>query len=418
VTLRKVAVGAAYALALVVLGGMAGAFCWLFFLVMDWGIDLVWEVLPGALGGGEAPAWWPLPACVAGGVLVGLFQRRWPGRPAEMREVMAQVRSTGRYEYRGVLVDFLGALLALLFGGSVGPEAGLVGIIAAACTWVGDRMKFLGREFRDLAQTGVVAVVGAMFNAPLYGLAVPVFGSGEERESMADAKVLAPRSVKVFAYVVAAAAALGAMAGLGSAFGTLGGLPRFSGFEMSGRELALFVPVVLAGTLVGWLSHPAEALAGRLARAIGNRPVVKGVLAGAALGALGCVLPYTLFSGEAQAQELQAGWAAMGAAALAATALLKPFMVNLCICLGWRGGRFFPMIFSGVAMGYAMALLTGGDAGFCVCACASAAMGAMMGQPLMAVLLLALCFPVSSAAVMLACAAIGSLVPNPFRRRR
>lgn len=409
---RKALTLVIYACAIVLLGGIAGAFCWLFFFLMGAGIDLVWVQLPDLLVDGAF--WWPLPVCLVGGLAVGLFQKRWPGRPAEMNEVMAQVGKTSRYEYKTVFVDFFGALIPLLFGASIGPEAGLTGVIAGACTWVGDRLKFLGREFRDLAEVGIVAVVGAMFDAPLYGLAVPVFGDGEARESMADAKVLVPRPAKIIAYVVAVAAALAAMVGLGMLFGGMGGLPRFTEFEVGTYELLMLVPLALAGTLVGWLSHAAEALSTYLERRIGDHPIAKALLAGLVLGAFGCVLPYTMFAGETQAEELQQVWMGMAAFALVATALVKPFILHLCLSMGWRGGKFFPMIFAGIAMGYGMALVCGADPGFCVCACTAAALGAMMRQPLMVVLLLILCFPMKCVVVMLVCAAAGSLVPNPF----
>ena len=61
---------------------------------------------------------------------------------------------------------------------------------------------------------GIAAIAGAMFSAPLYGLAVPVFGDGEARESMADAKVLIPKPAKIAVYIVAIASALAAMMGL------------------------------------------------------------------------------------------------------------------------------------------------------------------------------------------------------------
>ena len=126
----KAATYALYALAVIILGALVGAFCWVFFFLMD----------------------------------------------------------------RTVFVGFAGALLPLLFGASIGPEAGLTDVIAGACTWVGDRLKFLGRGFRELASVGIAAVAGAMFSAPLYGLAVPVLGDGEVHESVADAGKPAPRN--------------------------------------------------------------------------------------------------------------------------------------------------------------------------------------------------------------------------------
>ena len=71
------------------------------------------------------------------------------------------------------------------------------------------------------------------------------------------------------------------------------------------------------------------------------------------------------------------------------------------------------MIFSGVSLGYGFALLTGAAPAFCVAACTPALMGAVMRQPIMAALLLMLCFPLKGIAVMLVAAVVGAAIPLP-----
>lgn len=399
---------AIYVLAIILLGCMAGAICWLFFFLMNAGIDLIWNAVPDLLGGDIW--WWPLPVCIAGGVAVGLFQRRWPGQPQEMNEVLAVVKKTGRYEYKTIFVGFFGALLPLLFGASIGPEAGLTGVIAGLCTWVGDRLRFLGREFRELASIGISAVVSAMFDAPLYGLAVPVLGDGE---SIADAPVLIPKPAKIAVYVCAVVSALVAMMALGALFGGMAGLPHFSDINIGYAEWMWVVPLALAGAIVGWIFHLGSAVSDRLSDLVGDRPVIKAVIAGCVLGVFGCLLPFTMFAGELQTEELSEIWMDVGVLTLIATALLKPIILQMCLACGWRGGKFFPMIFSGISIGYGMAALTGIDPVFCLCVCSSAALGAMMRQPLMAVLLLFMCFPVRGVIPMFIAALIGSVIPVP-----
>ena len=58
-------------------------------------------------------------------------------------------------------------------------------------------------------------------------------------------------------------------------------------------------------------------------------------------------------------------------------------------------------------------MLTGAEPVFCVAACTAALMGAVMRQPVMAALLLVMCFPLKGIAVMLVAALIGSAIPLP-----
>ncbi len=393
-----------FALFTIIIGALAGAFVWLFFFLLNHGIQFFWHDLPARIGAW----WWPLAFCLMGGVVIGLFQRKFGAYPEDLAQVMAQVKATGRYEYDHIGAAAGGALLPLLFGGSVGPEAGLTGVIAGLCTWVGDRLKFLGSEFRRLASVGTAAVITAVFNAPLFGLAAPLLGSCDEVRP--ETKLEVPRTTKIIVYTFAVAGALGAMMLLGSVFGGGEGLPHFDTIAIGWRELALVVPLALAGGLVGVFYHIFDRFADILARKIGDHPVAKAVLVGLVLGVLGIISPFVMFAGESQTETLEQMWTMLGAGFLIATGILKVFMTPFCLRLGWRGGHFFPTIFAGMCLGYGFALLTGADPVSCLCICCAAVMGGIMRQPIMTVLLLFLLFPVRGFFIMLVAACIGAAV--------
>lgn len=407
----------AYALLTIVFGAFAGAFAWLFFFLMNNGIALIWDTFPAFLSDAGIPVLlYPLVLCVVGGVVIGLFAKRFGAYPESLNAVMGQVKKTGRYEYEHIGTSFFGALLPLLFGGSIGPEAGLTGVIAGLCTWVGDRLRFMGAQMRELAEAGTAAVISAIFATPLFGLAVPVVGAADESDDPKPASQIdlqVPKAMKTAVYLLAVAGALGAMMGLGALFGGGGGLPRFTDISMDVPELVWCVPLAAAGAVAGWLYYPFGALARHVSAALGDHVVVKSVIAGALLGACGIVLPYAMFAGEQQTEILMESWQQIGAVALIATGLVKVLTTQVCLNLGWRGGHFFPLIFAGISLGYGFALLTGIDPVFALCVVTGALMGAVMRQPVMTALLLFLVFPVKGALILLVAAALGSVVPVP-----
>lgn len=141
------------------------------------------------------------------------------------------------------------------------------------------------------------------------------------------------------------------------------------------------------------------------------------MLGGVVLAVCGMALPYTMFAGEAQTHLLMDSYLAIGPGALFATGLIKAALTPFCIHMGWRGGHFFPLIFSGVSIGYGFSLLTGADPVSCVAGMHRGMHGAVMRQPVMTALLLIMCFPVKGVVVTIAAAAIGAAIPLPRRLR-
>lgn len=412
-----------FLLCVLITGSLAGAFIWLFFFLMNKGIAFLWQTVPGWISSLTAESLpvlsqgpfgfvpFPLIVCVLGGLLIGLYAKHTGIEPEDLNVVMAKVKKTGRYDYRHIGKLSLAALLPLLFGGSIGPEAGLTGVIAGLCTWVGDRMRRFGSDFRALTIAGTQAALTAVFTAPLYGFVAPLSGTADG--SGGEESITLPKAQKAVVYLCAIAGALGAFLVLGQLFGESSGLPRFDAVEVGPCELLLLLPLAIAGMACGWVFHAANRGTAFLSKAMGNRPVAKAVLAGIILAVCGMALPYTMFAGESQAHYLMVGYSAIPAAALIATGFVKCALTPTCLNLGWRGGHFFPVIFSGVSLGYGFALLTGAAPAFCVAACTSALMGAVMRQPIMAALLLMLCFPLKGIAVMLVAAVLGAAIPLP-----
>ena len=115
---------------------------------------------------------------LAGGLVIGLYRKRFGDYPEELDVVMGKVKREKHYEYRNMAALIPAALLPLLIGSSVGPEAGMAGIIVGICCWAGDNLKFAGSHAKEYSQVGMAVTLGVLFHSPLFG----IFAVEEEGE--------------------------------------------------------------------------------------------------------------------------------------------------------------------------------------------------------------------------------------------
>ena len=253
------------------------------------------------------------------------------------------------------LIDLFNRSDRFSIGSSVGPEAGLTGIIVGLCYWVGDNLKFARQNTRNYSQIGAAVSMSVLFHAPLFGIFEVEENSEEDLASLT-------KGSKVFLYGIALAAGTGIYAGLSALFGAgLSGFPSFDMVEIQRKDYLLMILYILCGLILACFYQATH----KLTRSISSRfpAVVKEIFAGICLGVTGSFLPALMFSGEEQMGALMKTYTSYLPLALIGIAFLKLLLTNLCIQFGLKGGHFFPVIFAGVCMGYGMAMLTCGPDG-------------------------------------------------------
>ena len=384
------------------LGAVIGGVTWLLLFLLNHGIDFLWSIIPESVD----LTFYPLMICALGGLLVGLWEKRFGPYPRELSEIMAEIKNGQKIPYNNLHIIGIAALLPLIFGGSLGPEAGLSGIIVGLCFWFSDKLKFALAEVDEIAEIGMAATMGVIFNSSLFGFVNQIEDDGSINRI--------PKNTRMLLYFIGILGGFGAFRFLSDHIGRGSGLGNFPAIETLGNmEWSLVIPLALAGSFLGMLYFVFKALVRLAIRPFKDKVVVKAVMAGVILGGVGILLPYTMFSGEHQMTELMHGWESIGVALLFVTAVVKLLITNVCLEMGWRGGHIFPVIFAGTAIGYAFAILLPIDPIFCVAVVTAALTGAILRKPLATILLLLILFPINAIIPLAVGAVIGGAMPIP-----
>jgi len=319
-----------------------GVLCAALLRGLEWCAELLshvlWSVLPGAAGIDSDSGWWIVIILTLTGVVVGLVLHVAPGHggfDSATHELDAPV-----LPLRALPGVTLVTIAALAGGVSLGPESPIIAINAAVVVALTARVvPFLGAQLAGFAT--IAGTVGAMFGTPVAAalLLTGVLAAAPMRGALWDRM-----------FLPLAAAAAGAATTLALGGGTLAmTLPAYTDPRITDIPLAAIIAVAGAafGVAGAWV-FPAVHRAFHAIR----WPIVMTTLGGALLGLLGVLGgSLTLFKGLEQSGELLANLDTFGVPALLGILFVKMAALIVSASAGFRGGRIFPAVFIGVALG-------------------------------------------------------------------
>ncbi|MGW3680090.1 ion channel protein [Streptomyces prasinus] len=300
--------------------------------------DVLWRTVPDALGVGGYSVLWMFVVLVATGIAVGLVVWKVPGHagpdPATTgldAPVLPPVVLPGL---------LLASALVLAGGPSLGPENPIIAVNVALAVWLGARAapRVPERGWVALAEAGTI---GALFGTPVAAALVI-------SEALAGQRIKGHLWDSLFAPLAAGAA--GALtADLVSSPSFDLDLPPFG--SPGWADLLSALTVASVGALLGMCAvHAFPYVHGAFQRL--RHPMLMLPAGGAVLGALAALGGHlTLFKGLDQIAVLAAdpeGWSAGEFATMTVVKLAALVVAASC---GFRGGRIFPAVFVGTALG-------------------------------------------------------------------
>jgi H+/Cl- antiporter ClcA len=314
---------------------------------VDQGTHLLWE--QAALTLGLDPRLFTFLVCTLGGLLVGLLVKLFGDHTGIFADLMEEFGRTGRFDYRHAPGIVITAFVSLVSGASLGPEAPLADACGGVGTLVSEKLNLDDQETRSMGFSGLSAMLAAFIANPLGG---PLLGLESAQGGPAGRKVY---FWVLFPSLLASAVSTVVFVFLtGSFFGKLYTFPLYTPRLI---DLLLAVPLALIGGLAGVLFMFALRRLQSLMQPLKGRLVLRGLVGGMCMGIIGALLPLTLFSGEAETEELILHAVEIGFGTLILLALVKLFATSILLATGWKGGYIFPILFASVALGLAANLL-------------------------------------------------------------
>ncbi len=324
-SLPAVAIGIASSLILIVVMKIASALQ-----------NLLWQRLPGTLGIAQDSPLWIIGVLTLTGIAVGLVIRFSQGHagpdPACEPLIGAPVPPSA---LPGLIVALI---LGLAGGVSLGPEHPIMTVNIALAVAIGARLlpRVNRMEWTILASAGTI---GALFGTPVAAALIfsqTLNGSSE-----------VPLWERLFAPLMAAAA--GALT-TGLFFHPHFSLPiaHYGQMEMtdilSGAIVAAIA--IAAGMVAVWCLPRLHAMMNQM-----KNPVLVLGIGGFILGILGVIGgPVSLFKGLDEMQQMVANQA-FSTSDYFLLAVIKLAALVVAAASGFRGGRIFPAVFVGVALG-------------------------------------------------------------------
>ncbi|MFE3525373.1 chloride channel protein [Streptomyces sp. NPDC059161] len=385
---------------------------------------LIYTDLPTSLGFDGTPPWWPLPLLAVGGLLTGLTVKYLPGHGGH--EPTAGFKAGGPpapIELPGI---FLAALATLCFAAVLGPEAPLLalggGLGAGAVRMV--KRDPPEQVSAVLGAAGSFAAISSLLGSPLLGAFLLMEASGLGGPMMALVLVPGLLAAGIGALIFVG---LGSWTGLGTYSLALNHVPKATPPTAAefGWALVIGLSAAFVGVGIRWLAVRLKTNVDR--RRVPATVVMGLVVAGLAIGyaqGTGKAATDVLYSGQTALDPLLTHSAAYSVGALSLLVLCKGLAYGASLS-SFRGGPIFPAMFVGAAGGILFSHLPG------LSLVAGLAMGigamsaAMLGLPMVSVLLATLLIgaegltvmPLVIVAVVVTYVATAKLTPPPSEPR-
>lgn len=378
----------------VVLSSMIGVISFIFLRVEGIGSELLWNLVSP-----DTPlrVFYILGLTLTGGVLLGFLRARWGNLPHTVHDSVTELKQTKTLDHSSVFRSLLIALVVLIFGAGVGPEAGLLSAVIYLSVWQADKLRYYYFHFNELEELSLKEQIARLFHPKNYLLTYD-----EKRAANAGQK-----SKKKFFYLLFIINGLITFFLLMKLTGQPSFISKMGESNWIGKELWIGLPLMLFGVIVGKCYLLFKIFLKKRLDFWQEFPIRKALIGSIAIFLIGVFLPNLLFSGQLSLSLAPFVGSQASFLVLTMIALIKLVFLQLCLNTGWIGGDIFPIVFAAIIQGFAVSqLFTQTDRLLIVAIVSTSIAIAIINSPFPVGVFMMLFFPLNLSPIILAVATI------------
>ena len=314
-----------------------------------------------------------------GGLLVFALKKKWGSLPRTSHELMEELKAEQTVNYRHTWRSLVLALIILVLGAGVGPEAALLGAVIAYSIWQADKLRYLEANRGQLKHLSLKDKLVRLFHPSQYLLTYPASQKGTDKKKRLFFIV---NGLIIFVLLMRMTEQPSFITKLGDS-------------QWQAAELVLILPLMLYGLLFGtvyrWLMKKIKGSLKKL-----PLPLIGKILLGAvAIFGVAVFAPSLLFSGQHAMHSVVEMGLELPVLALFGLSLLKLIFLDICLETGWTGGDIFPITFASILQGFTFAqLLPGYDPLFVVLVVSLSLAVTLLQKEWLAGIFISLFFPI------------------------
>lgn len=273
--------------------------------------------------------------------LIILLKNKWGNLPKTSHDLLHELGNAGTVAYQNTWRNLVLALVILVSGAGVGPEAPLLGAVIAYSIWQADKLRYLEANWEHVSGQGIGKRINYLFHPRSYLLPYP---SSQKETGKGLRNLLIANGLFVFWLMMRLTDQPSFVTKLGETTWSL-------------TDLLFFLPLCLYGYAIGkgysWLKPFTRASLDRLNLSLSIK---------ISLGALSIFLvtmlaPNLLFSGQHSLHTIVEVGMETPILTLIILSFAKLMFLDFCLWTGWTGGDIFPVTFAAFLQGFAVAQL-------------------------------------------------------------
>ena len=321
--------------------------------------------------------------CIIGWIIMSSLKNRWgQDIPKTAHTSMEELKLNRTLNYNDIFRNMLSALLILILGAGVGPEATLLSIVISFSVWEADKLRYFYYNADSIKKLSFIEKLKCLVSSDncLYrydeNRAIPL----KKKKMLVSFFII--NGLISFIILMKMTGQPSFITKMGSSF-------------WNRNELWLILPLVLYGILFGSIFNSMSKFIKKCFKKVKIPVILKTFIGSASIFIVAVLFPNLLFSGQHSLHLVTEIGINESFMVLFSLSAIKLIFLEICLNTGWTGGNIFPVVFSAILQGFAIAkLVPGMDTVFVVSVVSISIVMTIIKKPILSGLFVSLFFPI------------------------